>query len=81
MPSQTRYAAPRTPVLQNASEHRRVRPGYRRHRCVPTVIYRNSDNGQTEVMVDTIEHAIDVAGLLIWSGVDELEPDIDLRPP
>jgi hypothetical protein len=32
-------------------------------------------------MVDTIEHAIDVAGLLNWSGVNELEPDIDLRPP
>ena len=38
-------------------------------------------NGQAEVMVDTIEHAAEVAGLLNWSGVDELEPDIDLRPP
>jgi len=38
-------------------------------------------NGQTEVMVDTIEHAADVAGLLNWSGVEELQPDIDLRPP
>jgi hypothetical protein len=119
MPSQTRYAASRTPVPQNTSEHRRLRPRYRRHRYVPTVIYRMAErakargvdlmaaegpwrhgqralrepernglslipivtNGQTEVMVDTIEHAIDVAGLLNWSGVDELEPDIDLRPP
>ena len=38
-------------------------------------------NGQAEVMVDTIEHAAEVAGLLNWSGVEELEPDIDLRPP
>jgi hypothetical protein len=38
-------------------------------------------NGQAEVMVDTIEHAAEVAGLLNWSGVEEFEPDIDLRPP
>lgn len=38
-------------------------------------------NGQAEVMVDTIEHAADVAGLLNWSRIEELEPDIDLKPP
>ena len=119
MPSQTRYSALDTRVLQNTSDHRRLRPPYRRRRYEPTVVYRMAErakahgvdlmaaegpwrhgqralrepgrngpsmipivtNGQTEVMVDTIEHALDVAGLLNWAGVEELEPDIDLRPP
>jgi hypothetical protein len=119
MPSQTHYSALGTPVLQNTSAHRPLRPRYRRYRYEPTAVYRMAErakahgvdlmaaegpwrhgqralrvpgrnglstipivtNGQTEVMVDTIEHAIDVAGLLNWSGVEELEPDIDLRPP
>ena len=119
MPSQTHYSALATLMLENTSEHRRVRPRHRRHRYEPTAVYgmaerakahgvdlmaaegrwrygqralhepgRNGPNmipivtnGQTEMMVDTIEHAIDVAGLLNWSGVEELEPDIDLRPP
>jgi hypothetical protein len=119
MPSQTRYSALGTSVLQNTSDHRRLRPPYRRHRYEPIAMYRMAErakargvdlmaaegpwrhgqrslrepgrnglsmipivtNGQTEVMVDTIEHAADVAGLLNWSGVEELEPDIDLRPP
>jgi hypothetical protein len=51
-------------------------PGGNGLSMIPVVI-----NGQAEVMVDTIEHAAEVAGLLNWSGVEELEPDIDLRPP
>jgi hypothetical protein len=32
-------------------------------------------------MVDTLEHARDVAGLLNWSGVGDLNPVPDLIPP
>lgn len=38
-------------------------------------------NGATQVMVDTLEHARDVAGLLNWSGVRDLNPVPDLVPP
>jgi hypothetical protein len=38
-------------------------------------------NETTAVMVDTVEHAADVAGLLNWCGVHELEPIPDLTPP
>ena len=38
-------------------------------------------NDTTAVMVDTAEHAADVAGLLNWCGVHELEPIPDLSPP
>ena len=38
-------------------------------------------NGLSQVMVDTMEHARDIAGLLNWSGVDELDPVADLVPP
>jgi hypothetical protein len=38
-------------------------------------------NGETEVMVDTMEHAVEVSGLLNWCGVDHLEPVPDLTPP
>lgn len=38
-------------------------------------------NGLTEVMVDTMEHAVDVSGLLNWCGVEELNPVPDLTPP
>lgn len=51
------------------------RPGRNSLHNIPLVT-----NGQTEVMVDTMEHAADVAGLLNWVGVDQLEPDHDLRP-
>ena len=37
-------------------------------------------NGQTKVMVDTPEHAADVAGLLNWCGVEDLEPVPRLNP-
>jgi hypothetical protein len=32
-------------------------------------------------MVDTMEHACDVAGLLNWCGIDHLDPVADLIPP
>jgi hypothetical protein len=35
----------------------------------------------TQLMVDTLEHARDVAGLLNWSGIRELNPVPDLVPP
>jgi hypothetical protein len=38
-------------------------------------------NGISQIMVDTMEHATDLAGLLNWSGVDELDPVPDLVPP
>jgi len=38
-------------------------------------------NERTQVMVDTAEHAADVAGLLNWCGVHELDPVPDLVPP
>ena len=38
-------------------------------------------NGHTEVMVDTMSHAIDVAGLLNWCNLEDLQPVPDLVPP
>jgi len=38
-------------------------------------------NERTQVMVDTAEHAVDVAGLLNWCGVNDLDPVPDLLPP
>jgi hypothetical protein len=38
-------------------------------------------NERTQVMVDTAEHAADVAGLLNWCGVHDLDPVADLIPP
>lgn len=38
-------------------------------------------NGMAQIMVDTMEHARDLAGLLNWSGVDDLDPVPDLVPP
>ena len=38
-------------------------------------------NGMAQIMVDTMEHATDLAGLLNWCGVDELDPVDDLVPP
>jgi hypothetical protein len=38
-------------------------------------------NGRTEIMVNNMERAVDVAGLLNWCGVDDLKPVPDLRPP
>jgi hypothetical protein len=52
------------------------RPGRNSLDCIPIVT-----NEHTEVMVDTAEHAADVAGLLNWCGVHELEPIADPTPP
>jgi hypothetical protein len=51
------------------------RPGRNSLHNIPVVT-----NEQTEVMVDTAEHAVDVAGLLNWCGVHELEPIPELAP-
>ena len=34
-----------------------------------------------QVMVDTMEHARDLAGLLNWCGIRDLDPVADLVPP
>jgi hypothetical protein len=52
------------------------RPGRNSLDAIPVVV-----NETTAVMVDTKEHAVDVAGLLNWCGVHELEPIPDLTPP
>ncbi len=52
------------------------RPGRNSLDAIPIVT-----NERTEVMVDTVEHASDVAGLLNWCGVQELDPVPELRPP
>ena len=52
------------------------RPGRARQSVLPIVT-----NGVTQLMVDTLEHARDVAGLLNWSGVSDLNPVPDLIPP
>ena len=51
------------------------RPGRNSLHDIPVIT-----NEHTEVMVDTAEHAADVAGLLNWCGVHELEPIPDLTP-
>ena len=38
-------------------------------------------NDRTEIMVNNMERAVDMAGLLNWCGVDDLTPVSDLRPP
>jgi len=38
-------------------------------------------NGSAEVMVDTMEHAIDLSGFLNWCGVEDLTPVSDLVLP
>jgi hypothetical protein len=52
------------------------RPGRNHLAVIPLVT-----NGRTEVMVDTMEHATDLSGLLNWSGVEDLNPVSDLSPP
>lgn len=52
------------------------RPGRNRLPVIPIVT-----NGLAQVMVDTMEHARDLAGLLNWSGIDDLDPVPDLVPP
>ena len=52
------------------------RPGRNGLAMLPVVT-----NGIAQIMVDTMEHATDLAGLLNWSGVDDLDPVADLVPP
>jgi hypothetical protein len=59
-----------------AVERALQRPGRNRLPIIPIVT-----NGLAQVMVDTMEHARDLAGLLNWSGVDDLDPVPDLVPP
>lgn len=53
-----------------------TRPGRHMLPIIPIVT-----NGLAQLMVDTVEHAKDLAGLLNWSGVHELDPVPDLVPP
>ena len=59
-----------------ASQRQVTRPGRSSLHDIPVVT-----NEQAEVMVDTMEHAVDVAGLLNWCGVHELNPVPALTPP
>ena len=52
------------------------RPGRNRIPVLPIVT-----NGMAQVMVDTMEHARDLAGLLNWCGIRDLDPVADLVPP
>jgi hypothetical protein len=38
-------------------------------------------NDRTEIMAGSMQRAVDVAGLLNWCGLDDLEPVPDLKPP
>jgi hypothetical protein len=58
-----------------AAERELSRPGRRSLSVIPVVT-----NEETDVMVDTMQHAVDVAGLLNWCGVHELNPVPDLTP-
>jgi hypothetical protein len=51
------------------------RPGRNSLHNIPLIT-----NEHTEVMLDTLEHAADVAGLLNWCGVRDLEPVPELTP-
>jgi hypothetical protein len=54
------------------------RASLRRHQLelIPVVT-----NDRTQIMVGSMERAVDVAGLLNWCGVDDLSPVAHLRPP
>ena len=56
------------------AERALARPGRKSLEVIPIIT-----NEQTEVMVDTKEHAVDVAGLLNWCGVHELNPVPEIR--
>src|SRR4051794_6521916 len=66
----------RAPGPWRACERRARRPGPHSLHTIPIVT-----NERTAVMVDTAEHARDVAGLLNFCGVHELEPVPELVPP
>ena len=52
------------------------RPGRNAERAIPVVT-----NGIVEIVVDTVERAADVSGVLNAAGVDHLDPVPNLRPP
>ena len=52
------------------------RGGRNRLRFIPFVT-----NGRAEVMVDTMEHAIDLSSFLNWCGLEDLNPVPDLALP
>jgi hypothetical protein len=52
------------------------RPGRDRLSLIPLVT-----NGSTEVMVDNMQHAVDLSGFLNYCGVENLNPVEDLTPP
>jgi hypothetical protein len=52
------------------------RPGRNSDPIIPIVT-----NGETQVAVDTAEHAVDLSGFLNWCGVAHLEPVPNLLPP
>jgi hypothetical protein len=59
-----------------ASQHRIRRPGRSSLTVIPVVT-----NEHAAIVVDTPERAEDVAGLLNWCGVQDLNPIPDLTPP
>ena len=59
-----------------ASQRRIRRPGRNSVTVIPVVT-----NEHTAVIVDTPARAEDVAGLLNWCGVHDLNPIPDLTPP
>lgn len=67
---------PAMPGPWRVSERRLTRPGRRSLDVIPVVT-----NDRAEVMVDTHEHAAQVAGLLNWCGVHDLNPIPELTPP
>ena len=52
------------------------RPGRNAEQAIPVV-----SNGVVDIAVDTAEHAVDVSGFLNLSGVYQLDPIPNLRPP
>ena len=37
-------------------------------------------NGMAKIVVDTVERAVELSGVLNWCGVDHLEPVASLQP-
>ena len=58
----------------HTAEQRYPTPNASQVEIVPVVT-----NGRTAMMVDTMEHAIDIAGLLNWCGIKQLNPVAALR--
>ena len=52
------------------------RPGRNAEQSIPVI-----SNGVVDIAVDTAQHAVDVSGFLNISGVDQIDPIPNLRPP